>query len=248
MSLVWLNSLVSSLHVCLGITMSTHLLMLKVVRSAIPDARRRIDSQRFRDDESKLKEKCRKARVNYEEPQENEDYLLGSVNREEKEKADNLTDIRRRRLRKRVSRKYERADARRRIDGPIFKQKEDELKERCRKAGVKYKGPQENEDYLLSSVDREEKERAQEFTKTEEKCSMIVLAGHTSEKERMMMSAGKPFGARLAMVIPTNDSSMCAQCATPSGSAAKSSLPCRKKSSCQTKLASAWEPFRNITG
>ena len=39
------------------------------------------------------------------------------------------------------------------------------MKERCRKAGVEYEGPQENEDYLLSSVDREEKERAQEFTK-----------------------------------------------------------------------------------
>ena len=82
--------------------------MLKVVRSVTSDARRRFDSQRFRDDESKLKEECRNAGVNYEGPQENEDYLLESVNREEKEKADNLTDIRRRRLRKRNSRKYER--------------------------------------------------------------------------------------------------------------------------------------------
>ena len=107
-SLVWLIALISSLHVCLGITMSTHLLMLKVVRSAIPDARRRIDSQRFRDDESKLKEKCRKAGVNYEGPQKNEDYLLGSVNREEKEKADNFTDNRRSMLHMRCKRGYER--------------------------------------------------------------------------------------------------------------------------------------------
>ena len=86
MSLVWLNSLVSSLHVCVGITMSTHLLMLKVVPSAIPDARRRIDSQRFRDDENELKEKCRNAGVNYEGPRKNEDYLLSSVDRERKRK------------------------------------------------------------------------------------------------------------------------------------------------------------------
>ena len=88
--------------------MSIHLLMLKVVRSAIPDARRRFDSQRFRDDESKLKEKCRNAGVEYEGPQENEDYLLGSVDKEEKEKAHKFTDIRRNRLRKRNSREYER--------------------------------------------------------------------------------------------------------------------------------------------
>ena len=85
MSLILQNVLISSLHVCLGITMSTHLLMLKVVRSVIPDARRRIDSPRFRDDESKWKEKCRKAGVTYEGPRKNEDYLLDSVNREEKE-------------------------------------------------------------------------------------------------------------------------------------------------------------------
>ena len=122
MSLVWLIALISSLHVCLGITMSTHLLMLKVVRSAIPDARRRIDSQRFRDDESKLKEKCRKAGVNYEEPQENEDYLLGSVNREEKEKADNFTDNRRSMLHMRCKREYEREkrSKRRRVENCEF--------------------------------------------------------------------------------------------------------------------------------
>ena len=108
MSLVWLIALVSSLRVCLGSTMSTHLLMLKVVRSAIPDVRRQIDSQIFKQKEGELKEICRKAGVNYEGPQKNEDYLLGSVNREEKEKADNFTDIRRRRLRMRSSREYER--------------------------------------------------------------------------------------------------------------------------------------------
>ena len=52
----------------------------------------------------------------------------------------------------------------RRINSPLFKQKESELKKKCGKAGVKYEGPRENEDYLLGSVDRKEKERAQEFT------------------------------------------------------------------------------------
>ena len=174
MSLVWLIALISSLHVCLGITMSTHLLTLKVVRSVTSDARRRFDSRRFRDDESKLKEECRKAGVNYEGPQENEDYLLGSVNREEKEKAHNFTDIRRRRLRKRSSREYER-------------ERKDDDKRRETVWGKPYKND------------------------------------------------------------PRNESSMCARCATPSGSAAKSSLPCRKKSSCQRRLALAWEPFKNIT-
>ena len=107
-SLVWLNALISSLHVCLGITMSTHLLMLKVVRSAISDARRRFDCQRFKEDESKCKKECCKARVDYEGPQENEDYLLGSVDREEKKMAHRFTDIRRNRLDKRCKREYER--------------------------------------------------------------------------------------------------------------------------------------------
>ena len=107
-SLVLQKLLISSLHVCWGIILSTHLLMLKVVRSVTPDARRRFDSQRFRDDESKWKEECRKAGVNYEGPQKNEDYLLGSVNREEKKKAHKFTEIRRDRLRKRISRKYKR--------------------------------------------------------------------------------------------------------------------------------------------
>ena len=106
-SLVLQKLLISSLHVCWGIILSTHLLMLKVVRSVTPDARRRFDSQRFRDDESKLKEKCRKAGVNYEGPQKNEDYLLGSVNREEKEKADNFTDNRRSMLHMRCKREHD---------------------------------------------------------------------------------------------------------------------------------------------
>ena len=55
-----------------------------------------------------MKEKCRKAGVNYEGPQKNEDYLLGSVNREEKEKADNVTEIRRNKLNMRCKRAYER--------------------------------------------------------------------------------------------------------------------------------------------
>ena len=54
-----------------------------------------------------MKEICRKAGVNYEGPQKNEDYLLGSVNREEKEKADNFTDNRRSMLHMRCKREYE---------------------------------------------------------------------------------------------------------------------------------------------
>ena len=105
MSLVWLIALVSSLRVRLGITVSTHLLMLKVVCIA---SGRRINSPRFRDDESELKEECRNAGVEYEGPHENEDYLLGSVDKEEKENAHNVTEIRRHRLRTRCKREYER--------------------------------------------------------------------------------------------------------------------------------------------
>ena len=82
--------------------------MLKVVWSVTSDARRRFDSQRFKEDESEWKEKSRKAGVEYEGPEENEDYLLGSVNREEKEMAHELSDIRRDRLRMRINREYER--------------------------------------------------------------------------------------------------------------------------------------------
>ena len=108
MSLVWLNALISSLHVCLGITMSTHLLMLEVVRSAIPDARRRIDSPHFEQKESELRERCRKAGVEYEGPQENEDCLLSSVDREEKERAQEITHNRRQKLDNRINREYKR--------------------------------------------------------------------------------------------------------------------------------------------
>ena len=137
----------------------------------------------------------------------------------------------------------------RRINSPLFKQKESELKERCRKAGVSYEGPQKNEDYLLGSVNREEKEKADNFTDIRRKrLRMRISKEYERERKSDDISAGKPFGASLTKMIPENESSMCARCATPSGSAAKSSLPYRKKSSCQTKLASAWEPFRNITG
>ena len=108
MSLVWLNALISSLHVCLGITMSTHLLMLKVVRSVTPDACRKINSPHFKQKENELKERCRKAGVEYEGSQENEDYLLSSVDREEKERAQEFTNKRREMLEKRISRAYER--------------------------------------------------------------------------------------------------------------------------------------------
>ena len=91
-SLVLQKLLISSLHVCWGIILSTHLLMLKVVCIA---AGRQINSPLFKQKESKLKKKCDKAGVEYEGPQENEDYLLGSVDKEENEKADNFTEIRR---------------------------------------------------------------------------------------------------------------------------------------------------------
>ena len=80
--------------------------MLKGVRTAA--GRRIYDCPDFKKDESKCEEKCRKAGVEYEGPQENEDYLLGSVNREEKEKADNVTKIRRSMPRMRCKREYER--------------------------------------------------------------------------------------------------------------------------------------------
>ena len=104
-SLVLQKLLISSLHVCCCINMSKHLLMLKVICIA---AGRRIDSPRFREDENELKEECRKARVNYEGPRKNEDYLLESVTREEKEKAHNFTVMRRKRLRMRCKREHER--------------------------------------------------------------------------------------------------------------------------------------------
>ena len=55
-----------------------------------------------------MKEECHNAGVEYKGPQENEDYLLGSVDKEEKENAHNVTEIRRDRLRTRCKREYER--------------------------------------------------------------------------------------------------------------------------------------------
>ena len=79
--------------------------MLKVACIA---AGRQINSPLFKQKESELKEECRNAGVDYEGPQENEDYLLESVNREEKKMAHRSTDIRRNRLDKRCKREYER--------------------------------------------------------------------------------------------------------------------------------------------
>ena len=155
--------------------MSTHLLMLKVVRSVTPDARRRFDSQRFKEDESKWKEKCRKAGVEYKGPEENEDYLLGSVNEEEKEMAHNFTEIRRDRLRKRISREYER-------------ERKDDDKRREIVWGKPYNNDPKKQKQHVCAV-----------------CDTLRIVS----KELTSMA---------------------------------------KKSSCQTKPASAWEPFRNMTG
>ena len=106
-SLVWQNLLISSLHVCSGITMSTQLLMLKVVCIA---AGRRINSPLFKQKESELKKKCDKAGVEYEGPRENEDYLLGSVEKEEKERTEKLTNKRRKKLKERIKRGNERTE------------------------------------------------------------------------------------------------------------------------------------------
>ena len=89
--------------------MSTHLLMLKGVRTAA--GRRIYDCPDFEEDESKCKEKCRKAGVKYEGPRENEDYLLGSVDREEKKMAHKFTDIRRDKLNHRCKRRNEQMES-----------------------------------------------------------------------------------------------------------------------------------------
>ena len=47
-----------------------------------------------------------------------------------------------------------------RINQPNFKESEREWEEKCHKAIVNYDGPQQGEDYLLDSVDIEEKETA----------------------------------------------------------------------------------------
>ena len=51
-----------------------------------------------------------------------------------------------------------------RINQPDFKESEREWEEKCHKAIVNYDGPQQGEDYLLDSVDIEEKERADKAT------------------------------------------------------------------------------------
>ena len=65
------------------------------------------------------------------------------------------------------------------------------MKEKCRNAGVKYEGPGENEDYLLGSVDREEKERKglKSSHIKEEKYSIIVSPGKTSRLRRLWIRA-----------------------------------------------------------
>ena len=72
------------------------------------------------------------------------------------------------------------------------------MKERCRKARVEYEGPQENEDYLLSSVDREEKERAQEFTKNrrlmlDNRISRAYERERKKDDKRREIILGKPY-------------------------------------------------------
>ena len=82
------------------------------LRSVVPDARpqppaagRRIyDCPHFKEVESGWKEKCWKAGAKYEGPQQDEDYSLGSVDLEEKKRAEKATEKRRGRLSKRFNR------------------------------------------------------------------------------------------------------------------------------------------------
>ena len=85
-------------------------------RSVAPNAppqppaagRQAINEPHFQEVESNLKEKCRKAFVKYDEPGQDEDYLLGSGDIEEEEKAKKATYKRRNKLRKRISREWAR--------------------------------------------------------------------------------------------------------------------------------------------
>ena len=82
------------------------------LRSVAPDAppqppatgRQIYDCPHFQEVESNLKEKCRKAFVKYDESGQDEDYLLSSVDIEEKERAKKVTQNRRDKLRKRIRR------------------------------------------------------------------------------------------------------------------------------------------------
>ena len=86
------------------------------LRSVAPDAppqpqaagRQAINEPHFQEVESDLKEKCRKAFVKYDEPGQDEDYLLGSGDIEEEEKAKKATYKRRNKLRMRISREWAR--------------------------------------------------------------------------------------------------------------------------------------------
>ena len=82
------------------------------LRSVAPDAppqplaaeRQAINEPHFQEAERRWEEKCRKAGVKYDGPGKNEDYLLGSVDIEEKERALKVTENRRDMLRKRINR------------------------------------------------------------------------------------------------------------------------------------------------
>ena len=70
------------------------------------------------------------------------------------------------------------------INEPHFQEVERRLEEGCRKAGVKYDGPGKNEDYLLGSVDIEEKERALNVTQNRR----IKLGMRINRSQQVRMS------------------------------------------------------------
>ena len=69
------------------------------------------------------------------------------------------------------------AAGRRIYNCPHFQETEMEWEEKCDKAGVKYEGPRQEEDYLLGSVDGNENKRADDVTKKDGTCSVSVSTG-----------------------------------------------------------------------
>ena len=132
------------------------------------------------------------------------------------------------------------AAGRRIYDCPDFEEDKSKCKEKCCKAGVEYEGPQENEDYLLSSVEKEEKGRAEEVTQKRRK-RVRTRCKRENERAEKTMDKGREVrvGAFCDNDPNKRQQQVCAVCDTVIRSAPKSSLPCQKKSSCQMRLTSA---------
>ena len=77
------------------------------------------------------------------------------------------------------------AAGRRIYDCTDFQKKESKKKRECSEAGVKYERPGQDEDYLLGSVDEEEKEKAHNATKKDGTCFVCVSTGKGSGKRRL---------------------------------------------------------------